>query len=125
MSLSTKEVRVPHTQKSTNDGNVLLKGSLLEVLVHSVGTGEKLVEVVEANVESNAQTNGTPDTVASTDPIGETEHVFLVNAELGNFLDVGRESNEVLSDVLLLRALQEPLLGSVGVGYRLSSCEGL
>jgi len=108
VGLGTEEVGVPDTQKTTDDGNVLLERGLLEVLVHGMGTSEELVEVVEANVESNTQTNGTPDTVTSTNPVGEAEHVLLVNAELGNLLLVGGEGDEVLSNVLLLCALQEP-----------------
>jgi hypothetical protein len=123
--LCTKEVRVPHTQKTSNNWDVLLERSLLEVLVHSVRTSKKLVEVVETNVEGNAQTNGAPYTVASTDPVGESEHVLLVDTKLGDLLLVGGESHEVLSNVLLLSALQEPCLCSVGVGYCLGGCEGL
>lgn len=106
--LGTKKVRVPDTEQTTNDGNVLLKRSLLEVLVHGVCTSKQLVEVVEANVESNAQTNGTPDTVTSTDPVREAKHVLLVDTELGHLGLVGGESNKVLGNVLLLCALQEP-----------------
>lgn len=48
--LSTEEVRVPHAQQTTEHWNILLEGSLLEVLVHGVGTSKELMEVVEANV---------------------------------------------------------------------------
>jgi hypothetical protein len=123
--LSTKEVRVPHAQKTADDRDILLQRSLFEVLVHGVRTSEKLVEVVEANVKGNAQTNGTPYTVASTDPVGEPEHVLLVDTKLGNLLLVGGESDKVLGNVLLLSALQEPCLCSVCVCYRLGGCEGL
>jgi hypothetical protein len=125
VSLGTEEVRVPDTQETTNDGDVLLQRSLLEMLVHSMRTSEELVEVVETNVESDAQADGTPHTVASANPVGESEHVLLVDTELGNLLLVGRQSNEVLSNVLLLSALQEPCLRSVGVGDGLGSRESL
>ena len=125
MCLGTEEVRVPYTEQTTDDGNVLLKRGLLEVLVHGMGTSKELVEVVEANVEGNTQTNGTPDTVTSTNPVREAKHVLLVNTKLGNFCLVGRESDKVLGNVLLLCAVQEPSFGSVGVGDGLSGGESL
>lgn len=125
MCLGTEEVRVPYTEQTTNDGNVLLERCLLEMFVHSVGTSKELVEVVEANVEGNTQANGTPDTVTSTDPVGEAKHVLLVNTKLGNLCLIGRESDKVLGNVLLLCAVQEPSLGSIGVGDSLSCGESL
>ena len=126
MSLSLEEVRVPDAQETTENRNVLLEGSFAEVLVHGVGAGKELVEVVEANVEGNAQTNGAPDGVASTDPTFEAEHVLLVDTELGNLLLVVGEGNEVLGNVyLVVRLLEEPGLGSVGVGGGLGRGERL
>ena len=96
------------------------------MLVHGVGTSEELVEVVETNVEGNTQTNGAPDGVASTNPALEAEHVFLVNTELGNLLLVGGEGHKVLGNVsLVVGLLEEPGLGSVGVGGGLGRGEGL
>lgn len=77
------------------------------MLVHGVGTGKELVEVVEADVESDGETNGTPDGVAATDPRLETEHVLGVNSKLGDLLLVGRESDKVLGDVRFLLCLFE------------------
>lgn len=126
MSLSLEEVRVPDAQETTEKRNVLLEGSLAEVLVHGVSTSKELVEVVETNVEGNAQTNGAPDGIASTNPAFEAEHVLLVDTELGNLLFVGGESNKVLGNVsLVLGLLEEPGLGSVGVGGGLGRGEGL
>ena len=85
MSLSTEEVGVPHAQQATDDGDVLLQRCLLEVLVHGISTSQELVEVVEANIQGHAQTDGTPHTVSATDPVGESKHVLLVNTELSDF----------------------------------------
>lgn len=126
VSLGTEEVAVPDAQQTTKDGDVLLQGSLTEVLVHGVGTGQELMEVVVTDVESDGETNGTPDGVTATHPRLETEHVLAVNAELGDFGLVGRESDEMLSDVrLILGGFEEPLLGGVGVGGSLGGGEGL
>lgn len=96
------------------------------MLVHGVSTGQELVEVVVADVEGDGQTNGTPDGVTATDPRLETEHVLAVNAELGDLGLVGREGDEVLSDVrLILGGLEEPLLSGVGVGGGFGGGEGL
>ena len=126
VGLGAEEVRVPDAQKTTEDGDVLLEGSLLEVLVHGVATSKEVVEVVVTNVQADGKTNGTPDGVTATDPVGEAEHVLLVNTELGDLLLVGRESNEVLGNCrLVLCVSEEPLLSGVGVGGGLSSGEGL
>ena len=89
MRLGAEEVGVPHAQETADDGNVLLEGRLLEVLVHGVGAGKELVEVVEANVQSDAEADGAPDAVAATDPAFEAEHVLLVDSELGDLCLVG------------------------------------
>lgn len=98
MCLSTEEVGVPHAQKTTKNWDILLKGSLLEVDVHGVSSSKKLVEVLVSNVDSDTQANGGPDTVTTTNPVGEAEHVRLVNAELGDLLLICGEGDEVLSD---------------------------
>lgn len=126
MSLGLEEVRVPDAEKTTKDGNVLLQGGLAEVLVHGVGTGQELVEVVVADVDGNAEADGAPDGVATADPALEAEHVLGVDAELGDLLLVGRQSNEVLGDLALaVGLLEEPGLGGVGVGGGLGGGEGL
>lgn len=126
VSLRAEEVAVPHAQQTGNGGDVLLQRGLAEVLVHGVGTGQELVEVVVADVQRNGQADGTPHGVAATHPRLEAEHVLLVNAELGDLALVGRKSNEVLGDVrLVLGRLQEPGLGRVGIGAGFGGGEGL
>jgi len=126
VSLGTEEVAVPDAQQATDGGDVLLQRSLTEVLVHGVGTGQELVEVVIANVQGHGETDRTPHGIAATDPRLEAEHVLLVNAELGDLGLVGRKSNEVLGDFgLILGRLEEPALGGVGVGAGLGGGECL
>ena len=112
-----EKVRVPHAQETTQDGDVLLERSLAEVLVHGMGTAEELVEVVEANVKGDAETNGAPDGVATANPALEAKHVLGVDAKLGDLGLVRRQSNKVLGDfALVVRLLEEPGLGCVGIG---------
>jgi hypothetical protein len=126
MGLSTKKVGIPDAQKTADHGNILLKRGLLEMLVHRVCTSQELVEVVIANVQADAEADGAPHTVTSTNPIRKTEHVLLVNAEFGHFRLVGGESNKVLGDVsIFFRSLEEPLLGGIGIGGGLGGCKGL
>lgn len=126
MSLSTVEVRVPDAQQTSNDWDVLLERSLTEVLVHCICTGQKLMEVLEANVNSNTEANSTPDTVSTSDPALESEHVLGIDPKLGNLLLVGGESNKVLGNGLLTTTvLQEPSLGRIGVRDGLGGGEGL
>lgn len=117
MSLGTEEVTVPDTQQATQDRDVLLQGSFAEVLVHSVSTGQELVEVVETDVDSDRETNGTPHGVTATNPGLEAKHVLLANAKLGDLSGVGREGDEMLSDMGLIPGLgQEPGLRRVCIG---------
>ena len=126
VSLGAKEIAVPDAQQTTDDGDVLLQRGLAEVLVHSVGTSQELVEVVVSNIQGDGETNGTPDGITATHPRLETEHVLLVNAKLGDLCLVGRESHKVLGDIgLVLGGLEEPFLRGVGVGGSFSGSEGL
>jgi hypothetical protein len=126
VSLGTEEVGVPDAEETTNGGDVLLERSVGEVVVHGVSTSQELVEVVVANVKSNTQTDGRPDTVTAADPVAEAEHVLGVNAELLNLLGVGGESNEVLGNGgLVLCGVKEPPLGGVGVGDGFGGSKGL
>lgn len=125
MRLGGKEVAVPDTKKTTKERNVVLQRSLAEMLVHLVSTREEPVEVIVTDVESNTETNGTPDRVPTSDPALETKHVLAVDSELGNFGLIGRKSDEVLGDITLSSGLlEEPRLSRVGVGNRLGSGEG-
>jgi hypothetical protein len=125
VSLSTEEVRVPDAEQTADDWDVLLEGSLLEVLVHGMSTSKELMELVVTNVQSNRQANGAPHAVTATNPVRKSEHILWVNAEVRDLLRVGRQSNEVLGNVLLLSRLEEPALCRVGVCDGLGSGEGL
>lgn len=126
VGLSTKEVAVPNTQQTTKSGDVLLERCLSEVLVHSLGTSQELVEVVVTNVQSDRQANGTPDGVTTTNPRFKSKHVLGINAKLGDLSLVGRKGDEVLGNVFIfLSSLEEPSLGGVGIGGGLCGSEGL
>lgn len=124
--LSTIKVTVPDTQQTSNDGNVLLKWRLAEVLVHGIGAGEEGLEVVKTNVQSDAETNGTPDTVTSTNPALKAKHVLGIDAKLGHLWFICGQGNKVLGNVALaFTALDEPFLGAVGIGDGLGRGESL
>jgi hypothetical protein len=95
----TIEVVVPDSDESQDDGEVLLEGSLLEVLVHLVGSGKELLKVLVADGEGDRETDGGPEGVSSTDPVPELEHVVGGDAELGDGGSVGGKGDEVLGDV--------------------------
>ena len=125
VSLGSKEVRVPDRQKTADDWDVLLQWSLQEVLIHGVCTGQELVKVIITNEESNAQANRRPDGVTATDPVLEAKHVLAVDSKFGNFSFVGRKSNKVFCNILILCGLQEPCFCCVGICRSLSGGEGL
>lgn len=58
MSLGTKHIRVIHTQETSDNWDILLQGSGTEVVIHSMSTAQKLMEVLESNVDGNRQTDG-------------------------------------------------------------------
>lgn len=124
--LRVVEVAVPDAEETGNGGNVLLQWGRTEVLVHLVSTCQELLKVLITNVQSNGKTNGAPDRVTTTDPALETKHVVGVDAELGDLRLVCGQSDEVLRDITLAaRLLEEPGLGSVGIGGSLGGGEGL
>ena len=76
MGLSAEEVRVPNTEQTTENGNVLLQWGLLEVLIHGMATSKEGVEVVVADEESNGKADGAPNAVAAANPVREAKHVL-------------------------------------------------
>ena len=105
MGLGGKEVRVPNTQKATEDWNVVLQRCSAEMLVHLMGTCQKFVEVVVANVKCHAEPNGTPDRVTSAYPALKAEHILAVDTELGNLGLVCRQCDEMLGNLALVASL--------------------
>ena len=59
-----------------------MEGRGLEMVVHPVGAGQQLGEVLEANVQGDRHADSGPQGVASAHPVPELKHVGLVNAEL-------------------------------------------
>ena len=126
MGLSTVEIRVPNTQQSSNNRDVFLERSLPKVLIHCVRTSQEILEILEPNMNSDAETDSAPNTIASTNPALETKHVLRIDAEFCDLGFVGGESNEMLGDITLAVCfLEEPFLGRVGIRACLCRSEGL
>lgn len=102
VNLGIEKVDVPDAEDGKDDGQVLVEGSVDKVLVHLVGARQKLVEVVESDVEGDREADGGPERVAASDPIPELEHVGGIDAELSHGLGVCRQGNEVLRNMCLL-----------------------
>ena len=124
--LSTEEIAIPDAQEASDHRDVLLKRSVAEMVVHSMGTSEKLAEVIKADIKSHRETDCAPHGVTASNPRLEAEHVLLVDAKLRDLRLVGRQGDKVLRDMGgVLRSLEKPLLGGVRIGDGLSSGEGL
>lgn len=122
VSLGLEKVRVPDAKQTTKNRNVVLDGSLAEMFVHGMSTAEELVEIVKANVQSNAEADSTPDRVPTAYPALKPKHILAVDSKLGDFRLIGGKSNKVLRNFTLVSSLfQEPGLGSIGIGCCLSS----
>ena len=117
VSLSAIEVVVPNADDGEEDRKVTLQGGLLEVLVHTMSTLQERFKVVVANIQSDRETNRTPQAVTTTNPVPELEHVGGVDTEGLNGFGIRGESYKVLGDVsLVLGKGQEP--GPRGLGIR-------
>ena len=95
----TVEIVVPDTDKGEDDGQIVFKLGRCKVLVHGVSTVEHLLEVVEADGQTDGKTDCGPERVSSSNPIPESKHVGLVDTEFGDGIGVGGESDKVLGDV--------------------------
>lgn len=79
---------------------------------------KQLLEVVEANIDGNGESDGGPKRVATANPVPELEHVRRIDAELLHFCGVRAESNEVLRHMRRIFCVsEEPLLS----GFRVSN----
>ncbi|GMR55918.1 hypothetical protein PMAYCL1PPCAC_26113, partial [Pristionchus mayeri] len=122
--LRSVHIAVENAQHSHDHRNILLEGRLLEVSIDQIRASQKLLEVVEANVDGDREADGRPEGVTATNPIPELEHVGGVDAELGGLGDVGGEGDEVLRHVGGRGSLgEEPLLGCLCIRDRLLSRE--
>src|SRR6266446_7158513 len=91
--LSAEEVVVPDANESQQHGQVTLKGSRAEMLVHGVESGEHLVELFRAKSDHQGQAYGGVIGVATTDPVPELEHVGGVDTEFRHLLGIRRDGN--------------------------------
>ena len=91
-----------------------------------MSAGEELDEVVEAYVEGDRQADGGPHGIAAADPVPELEHVGSVDAEILDGFRVGGKRDKVPGNGRrIFGSLQEPCLGTFGVGHGLLGREGL
>ena len=84
-------------------------------------------EIVGADGQHGREADGGVHRVAAADPVPEAEHVGGVDAELLDFVGVGRDRDEMLGDRLLVlaSAARRPVARGVGVGHGLEGGEGL
>ena len=87
---------------------VLLERRGAEMLVHLVEAGQHRAEVVRADREHGREADRRIHRIAAADPVPEAEHVGGVDAELRDFLGVGRDGDEVLGDRGLRRRPGRP-----------------
>ena len=113
-----KKLLYQMTDKPQNDRQILAQGRIQEMLVHLERARQQFLEVVHADVQRNRQADGRPQRVAPADPVLEREHVFGVDAELGDLFRVRGQRDEVFGDcarVPVRHALQQPRFRRRGV----------
>ena len=88
VGLRPKEIVVPNTKNAKRGGQVLLQGSIQEVLVHGVAAFQQLLEPIKPDVQGNRQANGAPERITPTDPIPESKHVARIDSKFSDFSGV-------------------------------------
>ena len=119
--LRAVEVVIPQGQEAVEDGDVLLEGRGAEVLVHRMESGEHFAEVVRTEGDHVGEADGGIHRIAAPYPIPEAEHVGGVDAELGDFLGICGNGDEVLGDggFVTPQTGERPLAGRGGIGHGL------
>ena len=102
VGLRPVEVGVPHPEHGQHHGDVGLQGSRLEVVVHPVGARQKVLEVIEADVECDGEADSGPKAVAAANPVPELKHVSFVNSKLLYKLGICRQSHKVVGNKLFI-----------------------
>jgi len=126
VSLSTKEIRVVNAEETSDHWDIFLERSSAKVSVHCMSTAQKLMEVFVSNMKCYTEANCRPNRVSASNPALKSKHVFGINTEFGNFCLVGRERDEVFSNIALAFGLfQEPRFGAVSIGDCFGSSKGL
>lgn len=74
MKRDTSRFKHPLTK---NDGQILMKGRGLKVVVHPVCAGQELLEVLEPDVERNAHADGRPQGVTSWGQNVDAIHILV------------------------------------------------
>ena len=72
---------VPDTHKGQHGRQVILPLSGLKMPVHRLCTAQKRAKSIRPNGDHQRQANRAPHRIATTDPIGEPEHVRGINTE--------------------------------------------
>ena len=96
------------------------------MLIHRVGTGQQLAEVLKTNRQRNRQTNRRPHRIASTHPVPEREHVFRIDPKGTHCLGVGRDRDKVARQFGRRCMLQKPAARRLRVhhGFLRGKCLG-
>ena len=97
-SFSLEKVVVPDSNQRQGQRKIFLGRGVEKVLVNGMRTGVQLHPVVVANGQGNGGSNGTPERVASSDPVPESKHVVGINSKLGHSLGIGGKCSKMLGN---------------------------
>ena len=84
------KIGVPNAQEGHNNWQVFVIISIQKVIVHEGGALEQLGIVFVANVKGNRHADGTPEGVATSNPIPKFEHIFRINSKVRHLCRVRR-----------------------------------
>ena len=84
------------------------------MVVHEMGSGQNLFEIVEPQMQWDGHSNGAPQRVPSPDPVPELEHVLLVDPEGLDLLGVGGQRDEMFGNVGILKRSKQTINYSRG-----------
>src|SRR5215469_11797698 len=121
----SKEIGVPDSEQAKQNGQIALKRSSAEVLVHLMEAAQHGTEILGADGQYGGKADGGVHRIAPANPVPEAEHVFSVDAEFGNLRGVRGNGDEMFRNRLFIAAetFERPFARGVGVGHGLKGSE--
>ena len=116
VGLGIKEIDVPETDQSHQNGQVPGQWRGSEMLVHFMSSCQQLIEFIHSYAQCNGKSDGRPQRITSADPVPESEHMLRVDAKAADLGLICREGHKMLCDIpLLLRGSQKPTPCRMGI----------
>src|SRR6516164_4661329 len=121
----SKEIGVPDSEQAKQNGQIALKRSSAEVLVHLMEAAQHGTEILGTDGQHGGKADSGVHRIAPANPVPEAEHIFSVDAKFGNLRGVRGNGDEMFRNRLCIAAetFERPFASRVGVGHGLKGSE--